>query len=96
LHKLRKIWWESLSIKEKETISSTPVYGTGRSTSVPPLQAPYDFGIDKTWWALFKHKYPEHVKDWFTYGNPEGFHDEEMGEDGVNEDGEGGYGSAAE
>ena len=45
---------------------------------------------------MFRKKYPEHVKDWFTYGDLEGFRDEEIGGDRINEGEEGGDGSAVE
>lgn len=62
--------------------------GTGRSTSAPPLVAPYDFGIDMTWWETEASEYPAHVVDWLTHGNPDGFGVEsdtgEEGEDGTD------------
>jgi hypothetical protein len=73
MHELHGMWWANRSIREKEKINAIIINTTSRSTSVPPLQAPYDFGIDQEWWKTAKEKYPEHVKDWYTYGNPAEF-----------------------
>lgn len=56
-------------------IRSIIVRGTGRKTADPPEDAPFDFGIDRDWYEANKSKYPFHVGDYFTFGNPEGFGD---------------------
>ena len=78
MHELHDIWWNNRSIREKEKINAIIIESTTRSTSVPPLQAPYDFGINPEWWNTAKDKYPEYVKDWYKYGNPEGFGGDDM------------------
>jgi hypothetical protein len=60
----------------QQKVIGITVEGTGQSTSVPPLVAPYDFGIDKKWWEEEAGEYPAHVMDWLTHGNPDGFGDE--------------------
>jgi hypothetical protein len=79
---LREIEWSARTVKQKQKMIGITVEGTGRSTSVPPLVAPYDFGIDKMWWETKASEYPAHVADWLTHGNPNGFGDEsDAGED---------------
>ena len=57
-------------------IRSIIVRDTGRKTDEPPEDAPFDFGIDRDWYEANKSKYPFHVDDYYTFGNPEGFGDD--------------------
>ncbi|KAJ7596217.1 hypothetical protein C8J56DRAFT_1116728 [Mycena floridula] len=76
LHKLREF---GLEAKKKNKRKYTRVYDTGRYTDTPPLTAPWNFGIDPSWWmiygpggldeAVFKHC----IGDWNTYPDPPGF-----------------------
>ena len=80
-HELQDIWWDSLNPREKERHHAWIIKTTGRSSGAPPIEAPYDFGIDLKWWETAQEKYPEYVKDWFTYGDLEGFGEEENAEE---------------
>jgi len=95
-HKLKTIAMDALSVKQKEAIVGIRVGNTGRKSLIPPLLAPYDFGIDLGWWNRYAKKYPNHITDFMTHGNIEGFGkgkgkskegDGEEG-DGEEEDGE--------
>jgi hypothetical protein len=55
------------------------VSGTGRSTIEPPLLAPFNFGIDQTWFENKSEEFARLVKDWGTHGNPEGFDEPDEG-----------------
>ncbi|TDL13707.1 hypothetical protein BD410DRAFT_903240 [Rickenella mellea] len=72
-HDLYELWWDSLSTKEREGFRTTRVAGTGRSTDRPPLIAPFDFGIDATWWDEKHEEFSSLVCDWGTHGDPNGF-----------------------
>ncbi|GBE87457.1 hypothetical protein SCP_1101330 [Sparassis crispa] len=67
--------WQAKSAKEKERIVSISVRDTGRSTDIPPLVAPFDFGINKTWWEVNKDdvRYKEVLTDWYMHGDLLGF-----------------------
>jgi hypothetical protein len=81
---LRDIEWSARTLKQKQKVIGITVEGTGRSTPIPPLVAPYDFGIDKTWWRVEAGEYPAHVADWFTHGNPDGFEDRSDDEETID------------
>jgi hypothetical protein len=70
---LKKIAMDQLTAKQREAIVGIRVEGTGRISNIPPLCAPYDFGIDKTWWRTRGQDYPNHVVDFFTHGKLDGF-----------------------
>ncbi|KAG6871436.1 hypothetical protein C0992_010958 [Termitomyces sp. T32_za158] len=73
-HKLQQLWWDSLSTKQKLSYALR-VTNTGRSSSVPPLVAPFDFGIDPTWWSEHgtSTEYKSIVSDWMKYPMPKAF-----------------------
>jgi hypothetical protein len=79
-HDLHDIWWNSLKSRQKEKHQAWIVNTTGRSSSAPPIDAPYDFGINREWWTTAQEKYSDVLGDWYTYGNPEGFDDDEVEE----------------
>ena len=74
LHKLEKFWWDALTNKEREAVNIFRV-GTERSTSKPPLVAPYNFGIDLEWWKAAKESgdWENVIGDWGKYADPQGF-----------------------
>ena len=72
-NKLKTIVVDSLSVKQKEAIVGIRVGNTGRRSLIPPLLAPYDFGIDLGWWKHHAKNYPNHISDFMTHGNIEGF-----------------------
>jgi hypothetical protein len=72
-HDLKKIAFGALSTKQKEAIVGIRVEGTGRVSQVPPLIAPYDFGIDWGWWRGYSKKYPNHVSDFYKHPGPPDF-----------------------
>ena len=74
---LDEIWMEEAPPKERNRPRATLVRDTGRVSNAPPNFAPFDFGIDPTWYEAAKPKYPRLLRDYFTYGNPAGFGDDE-------------------
>ena len=61
-----------MSAKQKQEYHLR-VRDTGRTTDEPPITSPHDFGIDQTWLAASKDKYPIRLYDWNTYGDLPGF-----------------------
>ena len=59
--------------KERNRARATLIRGTGRVNDVPPVFAPFDFGINRAWYEAARPKYPRLLRDYFTYGNPAGF-----------------------
>ena len=70
---LDDIWKEELSEQDKKRIRAKVVRNTDRTSTRPPSNAPYDFGIDRTWYEAHKSEYQIMVQDYFTYGDPTGF-----------------------
>ncbi len=70
LHDLDKMHFDSLASDEARTIVA---YGTGRSTKVPPKIAPYDFGINATWYETDAANFPVLTSDYYKHGDPVGF-----------------------
>ncbi|KAJ7838411.1 hypothetical protein B0H13DRAFT_2367481 [Mycena leptocephala] len=61
--------------KSKKNSQYVRVYNTDRISARIPELAPYNFGINQTWFALNK-KNPEYahlLNDWGKYTDPEGF-----------------------
>ncbi|KII83670.1 hypothetical protein PLICRDRAFT_47149 [Plicaturopsis crispa FD-325 SS-3] len=74
---LHDLWWESLSTQRQEAIGAFVVRTDRWHESRVPIVAPFDLGIDLEWWNQNKDSYgPSILKDWFMYGNPEGFESE--------------------
>ncbi|KAF8194886.1 hypothetical protein K438DRAFT_1484883, partial [Mycena galopus ATCC 62051] len=73
-HAIHKMWFSTLTKREKNAIVYIRVRGTGRSSSRIPELAPWDFGISVPWLekarALPQNKVL--LVDWNTYGNPAG------------------------
>ena len=64
---------DALTAKQKESIIGIRVDGTGRVSQIPPFVAPYNFGIDPKWWRKHAKTYPNHITDFFTHGDLDGF-----------------------
>ena len=66
---------DSMKKKNKNAPISVrePDPATCRKSAVPPKNAPYDFGINRTWYQTHRLSYPVEVSDYFTYGNLPGF-----------------------
>ncbi|KAF7973731.1 hypothetical protein HWV62_14298 [Athelia sp. TMB] len=70
---LESIWWSSLSVKERKKFVTIKVSTTGRSSSIPPAKAPYNFGICQEWLDQHKDEYTDMILDWGEYPDPPGF-----------------------
>lgn len=81
LHEIRKLGYESMSAKDREKISNITVNETGRTTNIPPLVAPYNFGINAAWHEREKNNFPGIINDWGKYAGPDGFDTEECNAD---------------
>ena len=46
---------------------------TARSSAIPPPRAPYDFGINTTWYEKHKETYANVISDWYQYRDPARF-----------------------
>lgn len=84
IHKLVRILDETLTVKSSKLTQGTRVRGTGRSTNVPPVVAPYNFGINFQWLETYQNIYPVHLRDWGKYEDPEGFGSNAFHEDTNN------------
>ena len=71
-HELYKMWLESLSTKKRESIRTIRVT-TERKSGIPPLVAPFNFGIDQDWLEDEGPGDAKLIEDWGTYEDPEGF-----------------------
>ena len=75
LHKLQAFWRDALTNKEKEAFSIFRIGNSERSTSQPPLVAPYNFGINLERWEAAKESgnWDNIIGDWGKYADPQGF-----------------------
>jgi len=72
-HDLNTIYTTNQTAKQREKIIGITVSETGRATVVPPLVAPFDFGIDPEWFQRESGVFAKIVRDWGKHGNPDGF-----------------------
>jgi hypothetical protein len=70
-----------MSAKDREKISSIRINSTSRSSSKPPLETPYNFGIDRDWLEREKNNFTGVLHDWGTYPGPPGFDDDTLADD---------------
>jgi hypothetical protein len=74
-HELWALFWEGLSGKEQKAYAFR--VDTDRSTGHPPGVAPYNSGIDETWYEANKDSQDPDIqlliRDWMTYGDMESF-----------------------
>ncbi|KAJ7046029.1 hypothetical protein C8F04DRAFT_1387707 [Mycena alexandri] len=75
LHKLAVLSVSLMTDNQRKKIRYTRVRGTGRTSSRIPDIAPYNFGIDKTWFETHKEdpNCQHLLVDWGKWPGPEGF-----------------------
>ncbi|KAL6299396.1 hypothetical protein BKA93DRAFT_829960 [Sparassis latifolia] len=75
LKELDVMAWQDKPAKLKECVVIISVRNTGRTSDVPPLVAPFDFGINHMWWERNKNneKFADVLTDWYTHGDLHGF-----------------------
>ncbi|KAH9858843.1 hypothetical protein C2E23DRAFT_880265 [Lenzites betulinus] len=73
-HRLRKIWYDSLSVRFANAMT-TRISTSNRSTNTPPPFAPYNFGINQQWLEEYKNDatYKIALRTWGTFTDPPGF-----------------------
>ena len=91
LHRLYDLWWSSLTVVKRRKFTTIRITSTDRSSSIPPNQAPYNFGISVDWMEKYGQKYMDLIGDWGTFEDPNGFgtkahHLPVLGGDGSLED----------
>ncbi|KAF8584206.1 hypothetical protein K439DRAFT_1616909 [Ramaria rubella] len=73
LHELSHIYRETLTPAKRRSTKYCRVYDSNRRLDKPALTVPFDFMINMDWWESAKEKYGDVIKEWMTYGDPEGF-----------------------
>ncbi|KAF8576301.1 hypothetical protein K439DRAFT_1622960 [Ramaria rubella] len=73
LRELSCIYRETLTPAEQQSSKYRCVYDSNRRSDKPALTVPFDFMINMDWWESAKEKYGDVIKEWMTYGDPEGF-----------------------
>ncbi|KAI0826966.1 hypothetical protein BC628DRAFT_1319000 [Trametes gibbosa] len=73
-HTLRKLWYDSLSVRFANAMTPR-ISNSNRSTNIPPPYAPYNFGINQTWFQQYKYEptYKILLRTWGEYPDPPGF-----------------------
>ncbi|KAJ7573252.1 hypothetical protein C8J56DRAFT_1132239 [Mycena floridula] len=75
LHQLRDFGLAKKNKKRKYM----RIYDTDRATDTPPLTAPWNFGINPSWWKLYgpggsrDYVFNDRIGDWNKYPDPPGF-----------------------
>ncbi|TDL15547.1 hypothetical protein BD410DRAFT_732578, partial [Rickenella mellea] len=72
-HKLRSLWWDSIPAKQQLTYHARRVTDTERNTNLPPLMAPFNFGINNEWLEECRETYAAVIGDWGQHPDPDGF-----------------------
>lgn len=72
-HELWDLWYDSLNAQSREKINYIRIKDTGRTTNIPPLVAPYNFGINKGWMRDESVNFSRLVTDWGRFPDPDGF-----------------------
>ena len=70
---LETLWWASVPATKRKWFTVIRIMTTARSSAIPPPQAPYDFGINTTWYEKHKETYANVISDWYQYRDPAGF-----------------------
>ncbi|KAF8583013.1 hypothetical protein K439DRAFT_1617818 [Ramaria rubella] len=73
LHELTCIYRQTLTLAEQQSSKYQRVYDSGCTSKKPALTVPFDFMINPSWWESAKQSYGKLIKEWMTYGDPEGF-----------------------
>ncbi|KIJ57839.1 hypothetical protein HYDPIDRAFT_171516 [Hydnomerulius pinastri MD-312] len=91
LHDLHKLWRESLANKKRKRFHAIRVSDTGRQSGRIPDYTPYNFGINQEWLDAnqHKHEYQDLLKDWGSWGDPEGWGSRKHGEEGNGQEEQG-------
>ncbi|KAH9851418.1 hypothetical protein C2E23DRAFT_886589 [Lenzites betulinus] len=73
-HNLCKLWYDALSVRFA-TAMTPRISNLNRATNTPPPYAPYNFGINQTWFDEYKDEptYKILLRTWGKYPNPPGF-----------------------
>ncbi|TFK52767.1 hypothetical protein OE88DRAFT_1733760 [Heliocybe sulcata] len=90
LEELRTDWWEQATPQDRRRFTAIRVTDTGRVSNTPPATAPWNCSISKAWWDEHAHDFRDHLHEWGTWGNPDGWDDipdDNDGEDITDEDG---------
>ncbi|KAJ7801978.1 hypothetical protein B0H14DRAFT_2614854 [Mycena olivaceomarginata] len=76
-HAMQKMWYRTLTPRERKAIKYIRVRGTGRSSSRIPHLAPRNFGLSIPWLeeARTLPENEDFLADWNTHGNPAGVDD---------------------
>ncbi|KAJ7033788.1 hypothetical protein C8F04DRAFT_1002461, partial [Mycena alexandri] len=75
LHEMATIAFDALNPTQKKAFRYIRVRNTGRSGTRVPERAPYNFGMNRTWYEKYKNhpQFENLLDDWNNYPDLEGF-----------------------
>ncbi|CDO75665.1 hypothetical protein BN946_scf184941.g18 [Trametes cinnabarina] len=88
LHELWDLFWAAVSTRTARAMTPR-VTGTERTSDDPPQFAPYNFGVNRTWYDRYKDTATHRIalKDWLKYPDPVGFGENQAAPQNPEDDG---------